>query len=98
MLNSVAILGRIAGRPLKIDDMPAADAAYKVQIRIDETQDSRQALVNICIWEELAQTINDKYSEETLAGIKGYLKTVNDRLYVVATRVSFMTPMEADND
>jgi hypothetical protein len=55
-------------------------------------------VVDICIWEELAQTINDKYSEETVAGIKGYLKTVNDRLYVVATRVSFMTPMEADND
>ena len=98
MLNSVALLGRIAGRPMKIDDMPAADAAYKVPVRIDETTDSKQAVVDIYIWDALAQTINDKYCEETVAGIKGYLKNINDRLYVVATRVSFMTPMEADND
>jgi hypothetical protein len=98
MLNSVTILGRIAGRPVKTDDSPAANATYKVPVRIDETKDSRQAVVDIYIWDSLAQTINDKYSEETVAGIKGYLKDVNDRLYVVATRVSFMTPMEADND
>ena len=98
MLNSVVLLGRIAGRPVKIDDSPAANAAYRVPVRIDETENSRQAVVYIYIWDALAQTINDQYREETVAGIKGYLKNVNEQLYVVATQVSFITPAEAGND
>ena len=55
-------------------------------------------MIDICIWKPLAQTINEKYSEGTVVGIKGYLQDLHNQLYVVATRVSFMTPMEADND
>jgi hypothetical protein len=98
MLNSVVLLGRIAGRPVKTDALPAGNITHKVPVRIDETEGSKQAVIDICIWEALAQTINDKYSEETVAGIKGYLKNVDEQLYVVATRVSFMTPVEAEND
>ena len=98
MLNSVTLIGKLAGRPVETDNNPAANVTHKVALDVENTDEQNHAVIDICIWEPLAQTINEKYSEGTVVGIKGYLQDLHNQLYVVATRVSFMTPVEADND
>ena len=98
MLNSVTLIGKLAGRPVESDNHPAANITHKVALDVESTDEQNRAVIDVCIWEPLAQTINEKYSEGTVVGIKGYLQDLHNQLYVVATRVSFMTPMEADND
>ena len=98
MLNSVTLNGKLTGRPVESDSHPAANITHKVALDVENTDEQNRAVIDVCIWEPLAQTINEKYSEGTVVGIKGYLQDLHNQLYVVATRVSFMTPMEADND
>lgn len=88
MLNQVALIGTLSGKPIYSTDNPDK-TPYKIFVKIDTGEE-----IAVYIWASLADTITEKYSVGTLLGVKGSLKVYNGQLIVVAERISFMTAQE----
>lgn len=88
MLNQVALIGTLSGRPIYSTDNPDK-TPYQIFVKMDTKEE-----IAVYIWASLAETITEKYSIGTLLGIKGSLKVYNGELIVIAERMSFMTTQE----
>ncbi len=87
MLNQVALIGTLSGKPINSADSPEK-TPYKMFIKTDAEE------IAIYIWKSLADVIAEKYAIGTLLAVKGSLKVYNGQLIVVAERISFMTAQE----
>lgn len=87
MLNQVALIGTLSGKPISSADNPEK-TPYKIFIKADTEE------IAIYIWKALADIITERYAIGTLLGVKGSLKIYNGQLIVVAERISFMTAQE----
>ncbi len=87
MLNQVALIGTLSGKPTSSADNPEK-TPYKIFIKTDTEE------IAIYIWKSLADVIAEKYTIGTLLAVKGSLKVYNGQLIVVAERISFMTAQE----
>lgn len=96
MLNQIVLVGSLAEKPVFVDDPALGSTCYKAKITT-ETEETGKQDIDICLWKQITEVINEKYGIGTLIGIKGYLKQQDDRLMVITTRISFVTPQE-DNE
>ena len=88
MLNQVALIGTLSGKPILSANSPDK-TPYKIFVKMDSGEE-----IAIYIWKSLADVIAEKYAIDTLLGVKGNLKVYNGELIVVAERISFMTTQE----
>ena len=97
MLNQIVLVGTLAEKPVFVDDEALGHTCYKTRLTV-ETEESEKNDIDICLWKQIAETINEKYDTGTWVGIKGYVKQCDGQLYIVTTRISFVTPQGGDGD
>lgn len=97
MLNQIVFVGTLAEKPVYADNKDLAGNCYKITLT-SENEGSGKQNIDIYLWKQITEVINEKYGIGTLIGIKGYLKQCDDKLYVIATRISFVTPQGGDDN
>ena len=97
MLNQIVLVGTLAEKPVFVDNEVLGNTCYKAILTL-ETEESGKQDIDIYLWQQITDVINEKYDVGTLIGIKGYLKQFDDKLYIITTRISFVTPQGGSDD
>ena len=97
MLNQIVLAGSLAEKPVFVDNEALGNTCFKAKLA-SESEESGKQSIDIYLWKQITEVINEKYGIGTLIGIKGYLKQVDDKLYVITTRISFVTPQGGDGN
>ena len=95
MLNSVVLVGKLTDRCV-FDDTVDSSTSYRIRIICVNDDSCNELETDVYIWAGLADVVNNKADNCPAVGIKGYLKNVDGRLYIIAQRVSFIEVKEDD--
>ena len=90
MLNQIALVGTLSEKPVYVDNGILGTNCYRAVITL-ETEEAEKQNIDIYLWKQIAEVIEEKYEEGTLVAVKGFLLQDNDRLYIITARISFIT-------
>ena len=85
MTNSVMLMGRLCCLPEK-----TAESEYCISIRLEDSDETFE----IVIWPQMARIIKKQYPIGTLTAIRGCLKNTDGKMWITATRISFISSSE----
>ena len=97
MLNQIVLVGTLAEKPVFVDNEALGHTCYMAKLTA-ETEESGKQDIDFYLWQQITEVINEKYDIGTWIGIKGYLKQCDGKLYVITSRISFVTPQGGDGD
>ena len=86
MINTVTLCGTLASKPINAELKGNLTHAISVEVEGEKFY--------VWIWQDIAGIIEEKYSIGTLARIKGKLTNHDGNMYIVASRISFITEEE----
>ena len=90
MLNQIALVGTLKEKPVYVDNGFLENNCYKAVITV-EAEDGESQNIDIYLWKQIAEVIYERYEEGTPVGIKGFLKQDKEQLYIITSRISFIT-------
>lgn len=93
--NNVLLIGSLSGMPVPVST-PVENCNHKITIRLEENGVADD--IDVHIWSGMVNVFTDNYKPGTLVGIKGKLAKSEDRLHIVAKRISFIIPNDGDGE
>lgn len=88
-MNNVTIVGRVETKEYNNDQLKLSISAtrpFKNEKGIYETD-----VIPICVEGKLAKVTNDYVEKDNVIGIKGTLITIDNKLYVKAQNISYLS-------
>ena len=97
MLNQVILVGRLIENPIneenKIIITIGVNRAFK-----NENGEYETDVISCVLWEGIAKSATEYLVVGDVIGIRGRLQTINDKLIVVANKVTFLSAKKKEEE
>lgn len=102
MLNQVVLVGRIA-KEVEVKELEGDKKVSEITLAIPRSFKNEEGaydtdLVNITLWDSIAENVKEYCRKGDIVGIKGRVQDNNSQLEIVADRVSFLSSKKEESN
>lgn len=96
MLNQCVVVGKILTMPRTLIGLEEGQYCFEVAVPRVGTSNTTDRITCITT-ENIATNMNNYTSPQDIIGVKGSIRTINDTMYVLAEKVTFLSTHRNDN-
>lgn len=102
MNNMICLVGRLTNEPMK-EKLDEEKNAIMINVAVTRSFKNdcgvyENDFIPVVLWESRANSVCEYCHKGDLVGIKGRLQMKEDKIQVIAEKVSFLTPARRDED
>lgn len=101
MLNQLVIVGKITNKPILEKENEKSKS--EIKLAVSRTYKNNEGIyekdfIPVILYKSMAENIVEYCDEGDLIGIKGRLETQNEKLVVIADRMTFLSTRKRENN